>query len=317
MFFQCLNIFITSDNGVLVKNLEKVTNFLQDCIKEKANSEEILNCLKNLLAMEKIYKSHDDYQLIMDLITKNKFDLNLICDLVTEMQEKSEFDMYYLKPYLAWVQIHIAQNFDQLSKHLCDLIAAKNGTCQFGPELETFKPFSYDLNLVPSLRKVCKEDLFTNLFVDQLKTSSNVEAVTNSLTICMCLKPLNKDKVLENIASFLGDVLDGKHDDKISTLPSVIRCLCVLLPHDKVASYLNLEKICSLYLTKPASFDHLQLLNFALTCHSWQAEIAVQEANLEELFSSLSGQLASWDPVGRQLALHSLTLLIPLLGKII
>ena len=317
VILDCLNILVTTNDGKLVKDLQNFLNFFVSCInKNDKNSESLFMCIKNLLIIDKLVKTSDQYEQAIDALLKNNFDIELVSSWITETAESCEFNAYYLKPYLTWVHTHIDQNFDMLSKQLSNVMDNKWGSCEVGTDLTNWHSFTYDLNFVPAFRKLKKGQLLVDKFINKLDTSETNETLKSCMVISRTFKPVDKESITSCLTNIMSQVINEDLVDKSEILPELIKTLFTLHDQNQIQAFIPLREIADFYLKHPENIYVLKFFDFCLTFHSWK-KIPTQNLTeiLEELFVSLSNQLTSWEPETRLLALHAMSIVVPLLGN--
>ena len=206
VFMDCLNRVIENKQGRLIKHVGKLLDFLKDLINRGCVSDELLNCVTAVIEAYKLPKTDDDHKAAVGLVIDSGFTVDQIMNFVAHFQTETVFESFVLKPYLGWMQRELGNNFETLSQHLADILTERNPACELGSELENFHNSSLDLNLVPSLRKLKKDQLFPNLCISKINVDSSPETIRRSLLICASIYPVDKHQVLENTAALIKKV---------------------------------------------------------------------------------------------------------------
>ena len=313
IYLQCLNTVISTKQGRLVKDTRKLLDLLRDLIGKDCRTEECLECVMSVIEAEKIPKTEDQVSEAVGLVMEHGFSLEQKMRFVSEFQDESVFDSFLMKPYLGWIQRAAAENYDSLSSHLSSVLLERSPVCQLGADLRTVQRFTLDLQLVPSLRRFKKQELFPNLAIQRLDKKESVETIRNSLLICTSVRPIDTDKVLERISVLIRHVLEEKDLSKLPILPMAIQTVTFLSSPTKVIDYFDSEKIAELFL-ESTDKDILQVLNFALTAESWSETCRLSPETLEQILTRLVSFLSDPGSTVRLLALHSLSLVLPQLG---
>ena len=184
-------------------------------------------------------------------------------------------------------------------------------------DLENLHIFTFDFNLVPALRKVKKSDIFTNKILEKIDVSSSNQILKDSIIICRSLKQVDKADLTSVLNDVFKKIVNDNLEDKMEVLPVIITTILVLHSSSKVTSMINLENCANVFLKNPSNVHVLQMFDFMLLLHLMQESADIDSAtDKEKVFTALGDHLASWEPVAREIAVHALTLLIPLLGKI-
>ena len=184
-------------------------------------------------------------------------------------------------------------------------------------DLENLHIFTFDFNLVPALRKVKKSDIFTNKILEKIDVSSSNQILKDSIVICRSLKQVDKADLTSVLNDVFKKIVNDNLEDKMEVLPVIITTILVLHSSSKVTSMINLENCANVFLKNPSNVHVLQMFDFMLLLHLMQESADIDSAtDKEKVFTALGDHLASWEPVAREIAVHALTLLIPLLGKI-
>ncbi len=237
---------------------------------------------------------------------------------MNEVIENSIFDEYYFKPYLAWVQTHIDTNYDLISRQLSHICTVKSEAApKLASDLENLQIFTFNVTLVPALRNLKNADLFTNKILEKINVSSTKEQLKESIIICRSFKQVDKAKLTSLLDKVFHKIVDENLEDKLEVLPEIITALFALHSSAKVASMINLEKCANLFVKNPANVYVLQMFDFMLLLHLLQDSADLGGTDKEKVFTALGDHLGSWEPVAREIAVHALTLVIPLLGKIV
>ena len=78
IFLDCLNILISANNGLLVKDSATLADFLKSCTPtDKQPSANLFKCYSSLL-LESIDKSSEVYEKCIELVTKSNFEVNIL-----------------------------------------------------------------------------------------------------------------------------------------------------------------------------------------------------------------------------------------------
>ena len=168
---------------------------------------------------------------------------------------------------------------------------------------------------MPALRKVKNSDLFTNKMLEKINVSSSKDTLKESIIICRSFKQVDKAKLTSLLDEVFHKIVDENLEDKLEVLPVIITALFALHSSSKVASMINLEKCANLFVKNPANVYVLQMFDFMLLLHLLQDSADLGGTDKEKVFTALVDHLGSWEPVAREIAVHALTLVIPLLGK--
>ena len=168
---------------------------------------------------------------------------------------------------------------------------------------------------MPALRKVKNSDLFTNKMLEKINVSSSKDTLKESIIICRSFKQVDKAKLTSLLDEVFHKIVDENLEDKLEVLPVIITALFALHSSSKVASMINLEKCANLFVKYPANVYVLQMFDFMLLLHLLQDSADLGGTDKEKVFTALVDHLGSWEPVAREIAVHALTLVIPLLGK--
>ena len=168
---------------------------------------------------------------------------------------------------------------------------------------------------MPALRKVKNSDLFTNKMIEKINVSSSKDTLKESIIICRSFKQVDKAKLTSLLDEVFHKIVDENLEDKLEVLPVIITALFALHSSSKVASMINLEKCANLFVKNPANVYVLQMFDFMLLLHLLQDSADLGGTDKEKVFTALVDHLGSWEPVAREIAVHALTLVIPLLGK--
>jgi hypothetical protein len=190
-----------------------------------------------------------------------------------------------------------------------------------------------DLQLVPALRRVPTADLFPTRALDALATAvekkksqdSSVDVLANYVTIICGVKPLaDKAKASQTIATLVQRILSSsktQDHEWTSVLPLAIHALVRLSGGPQAAaSTIDLSQLRRIFLSSPSSLPRLQAFNFGLACGGAGAEMAaaaggeMTAAEREEVVGRLVELVGRPDRLMRELALHSLGLLLPGMG---
>ena len=310
----CLDILIQSKQGSLVKNFKSLLDFFGGLVEKGCASDELMNCVKSVVESVKIFKTEDQVRETVCLVLETGFTIQQKMDFVSEFDDESIFDRFLLKPYLAFIQREIKENFDPLSTHLAAILLQRNPACEFGSDMENFSNFSIDLQLVPALRKIKTEDLFPTLCLEKIEKNFSIETIKHALIICSSIRPICSEKVLKKITTLSRQILSKKDWSLVPVLPLALQAVSSLACPKTVVEYFDTVRIAELLLEDPNN-DILKLFNFALTCESWTDNCRLSSETLEKVITCLISLLSDPRSQIRQLTLHSLSLVLSILGE--
>ena len=314
IILECLEILITNKQGRLIKDFKSLLCFFNGLVKKGCASDELMNCIKSVVESEKIVKTEDQVRETVCLVLETGFSNQQKMDFVSQFDDESIFDRYLIKPYLAFVQREIKENFEPLSAHLAAILLQRNPACENGSEMESYSSFSIDLQLVPALRKIKTEDLFPTLCLEKIDQNYSAETIKHALVICSSIRPISSEKVLKKITTLSRQVLAKKDWSLVPVLPLALQAVSSLSCPKTVVEYFDVASIAELLLEDP-NRDILKLFNFALTCESWTETCRLSSETLELIITRLLPLLSDPRPQVRQLTLHSLSLILSSLGE--
>jgi hypothetical protein len=149
---------------------------------------------------------------------------------------------------------------------------------------------------------------------------SSVDVLANYVTIVCGVKPLaDKAKASQIIATLVQRILSSsktQDHEWTSVLPLAIHALVRLSGGPKAAaSTIDLSQLRRIFLSSPTSLPRLQAFNFGLACGSG-AGAEMTAAEREEVMGRLVELVGRPNRLMRELALHSLGLLLPGMGPV-
>jgi len=316
---KCLTIFVKLKAGKLIKNTERFCTFFEDNRILKIASSELLELVGKFLMANKLCITKDK----MDLIVKNvlsgeHFSLEMKLDFVSDFSDHPVFETSILKPYLFLVQSHIKTSQSHIITHLSQIIQSKVPPAILGSELEDWEPFVLDLQMVRELRSLPEEERFTRVIVDQLSVGNTIDDIQNALICVGSLKPIKKQGLLSKLSSLADEIisLDVKSSEKVVLVPLIVSTIANIADFEAIPNLLNANDLIELFLRKVDDKPRIKALNFLISSLSLSRSLpSLEEAKLKKILVSLQSSLSSPDGDVRQLCLHTILTLLPLLGK--
>ena len=334
VLLTCLSQLFVIKKGKLVQSPAKFVLLFEQLISRGSCSSCLLRCMEHFLQADRMARSRDDFSHLVDLVLDSGFDLenklSFVSLFLADTAEGVLDSWLVLRPYLALVQReHSGPVGGRVFAHLADVLQARNPPCRRGAELTASEdaPAVVDLQLVPVLRKIPTGSLFPSFALAALSTAEHgttttgttTEQLSHYLTVASTVKPLPDKNAAGRVVSALIQHIvsdketvrvSDKETDIVSVLPQAIHALVRLAGSPQAAAdSLPVDRLVRLFLSQPpGSLPCLQALNFALACGG--PSVVDHAAVLARLVALLGCP----DRLMRELALHSLSLLLPALG---
>jgi hypothetical protein len=345
VLLKCLSqLFIVKKGKLLQSPAQCIALFTELTGRGSSHcTQHLLDCMQHFLQAERIPRMREeDTSHVIELVMEVDFALDsklaFVTALLAESGGSSLDNWSLLRPYLALVQKEFSTdvNHHLLAAHLASVLQTRCPPCTRGAELTAGNTDTViDLQLVPALRKVPTPDLFPTRALDALATAvekkkspdSSVDVLANYVTIICGVKPLaDRAKASQIIATLVQRILSSsktQDHEWTSVLPLAIHALVRLSGGPQAAaSTIDLSQLRRIFLSSPASLPRLQALNFGLACGGAGAEMTataggeMTAAEREEVVGRLVELVGRPDRLIRELALHSLGLLLPGMGPV-
>eukprot|EP00092_Neocalanus_flemingeri_P037576 GFUD01040911.1.p1 GENE.GFUD01040911.1~~GFUD01040911.1.p1 ORF type:complete len:2557 (+),score=666.17 GFUD01040911.1:40-7710(+) len=316
---KCLTLLVKLKAGKLIKDTERFCTFFEDSRILEIASSELLELVGRFLMADKLHLSKDKVDSIVSKVLSGEhFSLEMKLDLVSDFSDHPVFESSILRPYLVLVQSQIKTFQSQIITHLAQTIQSQVPSPTLGSELQDWEPFLLDLQMVRELRSVPEEERFTRVIVDQLSVENPLDDVKNALVCVGSLKPIKKPAVLAKLSSLADEIisLQEKSSEKVALLPLIISTIVHIADYEAIPNLMKVEDVIELFLKNINDKPRIRALNFLISSLSVSGSIPnLGEEKLKTILVSLQSSLSSPDGDVRQLCLHTILTLLPLLGK--
>jgi hypothetical protein len=341
VLLACLAQIFQAKKGKLVKSCAKFITFFRQLVHRGGPcSGQLLRCIEQFLRADKIPRTRDEFSQIVELVLESSgFGLeDKLAFVSTLLAETVDDSWLLLRPYLTLVQREHADpdHGGRVLAHLAGVLEERSSGPLCGADLAAVRSNDaaavLDLQLVPALRQLPSSTLFPSRALSNLadavadkehRRSINADQIGHWLAIVSGVKPLaDKHAAVQTVSALIQQILaadccddtpSSQSSSLVPILPQAIQSLVRLAGGPAIVqSSIDIDQLMQLFLAETAgSLSSLQALNLGLACGLSPAA-GVPDAVL----SRLVDLLARPDRLARELALHCLTLLLPLLDNL-
>jgi len=311
---KALGTLVDAKLGSLVKRSDKLVKLLVDLGGQGCCLDEYLEVSTKVLKAVNIILSDAEISSLISLtLDLQSVSLTQKLSFVTNFLDHGIFESHMLIAYLKLIQENFSEAKENILDHLAETIRLKSPPCEMGSDLRIWQPFILDFHIVPSLRKIPKEQILSSIIIEEFdqEESMDEKQLQNILVCLSSLKPMDKNVIQAKISKLITRTFEST--SLLPLLPLMIETLIHLTLPTQLPEFLKPEAIFQIFLANPSVKSNIQSLDYLCTCLG--GSLAVDLETVRKVLPSLVDHLSCSDAGIRQMSLHLLTVLVPMLGN--